>query len=133
MQCLSTPCYRRSVRLARLAPLLMMVAVGCGPGSNGPPDGGPPLALDVLDSSQIGLHYGKSTELRVRYHTDDAAATAVTGAAVRFSIFGDPAGSTLSRDTVTTDVNGVATVTLTAGQAETHPQFTVVATAVNAT
>ena len=102
----------------------------CGPGSNGPPDGGPPLALDVLGSSQIGLHYGKSTELKVRYHTDDAAATAVAGASVRFSIFGDPAGSTLSRDTVTTDVNGVAAVTLTAGQAE--KSFRVAATAVNA-
>ncbi|HWE28662.1 MAG TPA: Ig-like domain-containing protein, partial [Polyangia bacterium] len=121
------------MRLARVAPLLMMVAAGCGPGSNAPPDGGPPLTLDVLDppGMQIGIHYGKTIDLRVRYHTDDAAATAVTGAPVRFAIFGnDPKGSTLSRDQTTTDVNGIATVTLTGGQAEA--QFNVAATAVNA-
>ncbi|MGZ3405308.1 MAG: hypothetical protein ACXVAN_02610, partial [Polyangia bacterium] len=118
------------MRLARLAPLLMMVAAACGPGSNAPPDGGPPLALDVLDNPQIGLHYGKSTELRVRYHTDDAAAAPVAGATGHFSIFKDPAGSTLTRDAATTDANGIASVTLTAGQAEAD--FRVVATAINA-
>lgn len=108
----------------------MIAAAACGPGANAPPDGGPPLTLDVVDSNQIGLHYGKSTELRVRYHDDDAAAAPVPGAVVRFSIFGDPAGSTLSRDQVMTDVNGIATVTLTAGQAE--KSFRVAATAPNA-
>lgn len=108
----------------------MIAAANCGPGPNAPPDGGPPLALDVLDSSQIGLHYGAATALRVRYHEDDPAAAPVPGAMVRFSIFGDPAGSTLSRDQVLTDVNGVATVTLTAGQAE--KSFRVAATAPNA-
>ena len=54
----------------------------------------------------------------------------MAGATVRFSIFGDPAGSTLSRDTAQTDVNGIATVTLTAGQAE--KSLPVAATAVNA-
>ena len=115
--------------MARLAPLVIMVS-GCGPGSNAPPDGGPPLALDVIGSSQIGLHYGKSTDLEVRYHTDDAAATPVAGATVHFSIFKDPAGSTLTRDTATTDSLGVASVTLTAGQAEAD--FRVAATAINA-
>ncbi|MCA1663921.1 MAG: hypothetical protein LC659_06595, partial [Myxococcales bacterium] len=86
----------------------MIGAAACGPGANAPPDGGPPLTLDVVDSNQIGLHYGKTTELRVRYHAGDPAAAAVPGAIVRFSIFGDPAGSTLSRDQVTTDVNGMA-------------------------
>jgi len=109
----------------------MMVAAGCGPGSNAPPDGGPPLALDVVGESQVGVSYGGVMNLRVRYHTDDAAATAVQGAPVRFSIFySDPKGSTLSRDVVTTDVNGIATVTLTGGQAEAS--FKVAATAVNA-
>jgi hypothetical protein len=108
----------------------MMVVAACGPGSNAPPDGGPPLALDVVDNSQIGLHYGKTTDLRVRYHTDDAAAAPVAGATVHFSIFHDPAGSTLSRDTATTDANGIASVTLTAGSAETS--FYVAATAINA-
>ena len=115
-----------------LLPLSLMVAAGCGPGSNAPPDGGPPLALDVMDppGSQIGLHYGKSIDLRVRYHAADATAAPVAGATVHFSIFRDPAGSTLSRDTAQTDVNGIATVTLTAGQAE--KSFMVAATAVNA-
>ncbi len=107
-----------------------MVVAACGPGSHGSPDGGPPLALDVVGSSQIGLHYGKSTDLSVRYHTDDAAATPVAGATVHFSIFRDPAGSTLTRDSATTDSLGVATVTLTAGQAEAD--FRVAATAPNA-
>ncbi|HEX9104389.1 MAG TPA: Ig-like domain-containing protein [Polyangia bacterium] len=117
------------MRLARLAPLLMMVS-GCGPGSNAPPDGGPPLALDVVGAAQIGLHYGKSTQLSVRYHADDASAAPVAGATVHFSIFRDPAGSTLTRDVATTDSLGVATVTLTAGQAEAD--FRVAATAINA-
>ena len=42
------------------------------------------------------------TELRVRYQTDDAAASPVAGATVHFSIFKDPAGSTLTRDAATT-------------------------------
>ena len=108
------------------------MVLGCGPGSAAPPDGGPPLALDVQNppGAQIGLHYGKSVELRVRYHTDDPAAQAVAGQTVRFSIFGDPAGSTLARDQSKTDASGTATVTLTGGQAEAS--FRVAATAVNA-
>lgn len=109
-----------------------MVVAGCGPGAGGPPDGGPPLTLEVLDppGAQIGLHYGKSVALRVAYHTDDAEARPLTGQTVRFSIFGDPAGSTLASDHATTDAAGVATVGLTAGQAEAS--FNVVASAVNA-
>jgi hypothetical protein len=109
---------------------MMVTVAACGPGSNAPPDGGPPLALDVLDNPQIGLHYGKTTELRVRYHNDDAAAAPVAGATVHFSIFKDPAGSTLTRDAATTDAGGMASVTLTAGQAEAD--FRVAATATNA-
>ncbi len=108
----------------------MVASAACGNPANPPPDGGPPLALDALDASQIGLHYGRSTQLRVRYHADDPSAAPVAGGIVRFSIFGDPAGSTLARDQATTDVNGIATVTLTAGQAEAS--FRVQAMAVNA-
>jgi hypothetical protein len=110
----------------------MMAAIGCGNGTSGPPDGGPPLALDVLDppGTQIGVHYGKSIDLRVRYHADDATAQPIAGQSVRFSIFGDPAGSTLARDHSTTDSSGIATVTLTGGQAEAS--FRVAANAVNA-
>src|SRR5205823_2443842 len=118
------------------APLVMLLALAfsggaCGSPPMGPPDGGGPLALDVVaPGTQILLHYGMSTALQVRYHTDDAAARPVSHAAVRFSIFGDPAGSTLSSDMATTDTNGLAQVTLTAGQAEA--QFRIAATAVNA-
>jgi hypothetical protein len=103
---------------------------GCGPSDNPPPDGGPPLTLDVLGSAQIGLHYGKSMQLRVRYHTDDPNALPIQAQTIRFSIFGDPAGSTLSRDQAETDATGTAAVTLTGGQAEA--QFKVEATASNA-
>lgn len=110
----------------------MVAAWGCGPGSSGPPDGGPPPALDVLDppGAQIGVHYGKSIDLRVRYHSDDQAARPIVGQPVRFSIFGDPAGSTLARDQANTDASGIASVTLTGGQAEAS--FRVAASAVNA-
>lgn len=108
----------------------MTVVAACGPGSNAPPDGGPPLALDIVSLQHVGLHYGQTTDLRVRYHEDDALAAPVAGATVHFSIFKDPAGSTLTRDTATTDANGIATVTLTGGQAEAD--FHVVATATNA-
>jgi hypothetical protein len=109
-----------------------MAAAACGPGANAPPDGGPPLALDVVDppGSQIGLHYGNPVDLRVRYHTADAAASPVAGATVHFSIYKDPGGSTLARDAAITDATGVATVTLTGGQAEAS--FLIDATVANA-
>jgi hypothetical protein len=113
--------------------LALLLSSACEPPSKTPPpyDGGPPLTLEVLDppGSQIGLHYSRSVALRASYHTDDDARTPVAGT-VRFSIFGDPAGSTLSADRVNTDGNGVAQVTLTAGAAEAT--FRVTASAANA-
>lgn len=121
--------------MARLAPYIIPLALamsGCAPGSRAAPAGGPPLALDVLEppGTQLGLHYGTSVELRVRYRTDDEARVPLGGRVVRFSIFSDPAGSTLARDRALTDRDGVAVVTLTAGQAEAT--FRVVAEATNA-
>ena len=115
-----------------LLPLSLMAAGGCGPGSNAPPDGGPPLGLDVMTppGPQIGVHYGKSIDLRVRYHEDTPASAPVAGGSCASRSSAIPAGSTLSRDLVQTDANGVATVTLTGGQAE--KSFKVAATAVNA-
>src|SRR5579859_5158653 len=116
------------------AVLLVAVCCGCeGPPSTPlPPDGGPPLALEIQSppGSQIGLHYGVSTELIVLYRTDDAARRPLAGQPVRFSIFGDPAGSTLSADRALTDAMGLAKVTLTAGAAEAT--FRVTASALNA-
>lgn len=110
----------------------MIVLCACGSTATPPPDGAaPPLALDVVaPGTQIPLHYGMSTTLTVRYRTDDAAMTPQANATVHFSIFGDPAGSTLSSDVARTDASGLGSVTLTAGQAEAS--FRVAATAVNA-
>jgi hypothetical protein len=78
------------------------------------------VALDVLDppGDQIGLRFGKAIDLRVRLHTDDAAALPLASQTVRFSIFGDPEGSTLSSDHALTGDDGVASVTLGGGAAE---------------
>jgi hypothetical protein len=88
------------------------------------------LEIPDVPGSQIGLHYGQSTALRVAYHTDDAERRPQVGQPVRFSIFNDPAGSTLSADRAFTDAQGIAQVTLTAGAAEAT--FRVTASAVNA-
>jgi hypothetical protein len=94
------------------------------------PDGGPPLALEVIGQSQLGLHYNKAAMLEVSYHVDDPTQQPVVGQPVHFSIFGDPAGSTLSADRAVTDDSGVAQVTLTAGAAEAT--FKVTVSALNA-
>ncbi len=110
-----------------------MLNCGCGGESTAISnrDGGPPKVLDLLDppGAQIGLHYGQAIDLRVQYHETDSAKTAVRGA-VRFRIFGDPAGSTLSSDQESADDQGLATVRLTAGDAEAS--FKVTASADNA-
>ncbi|MEO6951203.1 MAG: hypothetical protein ABI321_05265 [Polyangia bacterium] len=69
------------------------------------------------DAAQLGLRYGEAVQLGVRYVLDDVGQEGVRGS-VRFSFFGDPGGSTLSRDTVQTDSTGTAHVTLTAGSQE---------------
>jgi hypothetical protein len=97
-----------------------------------PPDGGPPLVLEIPDSigAQIGVHYNQSITLQVIYHADTPNKTPVTNGLVRFSIFGDPKGSTLSTDRDATDENGLAQVVLTGGAAEAS--FRVTASAINA-
>jgi len=74
----------------------------------------------VLDSpgSQIGLRYGRTVDLAVRYVRDDPKQEPVSGEPVHFAIFDDPVGSTLTHDVVSTDDDGLATVTLTAGSQE---------------
>ena len=80
-------------------------------------DGGVGRELVILGDAQLGLRYGQTVELGVRYVLDDGGQEPVRGP-VRFSIFGDPGGSTLSRDTVPTDGTGDAKATLTAGSQE---------------
>jgi hypothetical protein len=77
--------------------------------------------------AQLGLHYGDSIDLRVRYHWNDGPMTAISGARVKFAIFDDPGGSTLASDHGDSDSDGIAHVTLTGGMSEAS--FSVRATA----
>ena len=112
---------------------LLVASLG-GAGCSGPPppvpDGGPPrvLALFETDLAQ-GLKYRESQLLQVSYRLDDPGHTPIAGARIRFAIFGDPGGSTLSTDRADTDGDGVAGVRLTAGTQE--QSFHVVASADN--
>ncbi len=69
--------------------------------------------------AQVGLNYNQMTVLAVRYRLDDAVHTPLGGQEVRFAIFDDPRGSTLSVDRARTDDSGLASVSLTAGSEET--------------
>jgi hypothetical protein len=109
---------------------MMLAAAGCGDSGPNPPDGGPPLALDIVGDGTRGLIFGQSQPLAVRLHSADPDQRPFANATVRFSIFRDPAGSTLASDHARTDSDGVATVLLTAGQAQTS--FNVIATTNNA-
>ncbi|HZS35270.1 MAG TPA: hypothetical protein VFF06_00510 [Polyangia bacterium] len=107
---------------------------GCSQSAATSPDGGAPRALDQVSPGSVGLAYQKTALLQVRYRSSDGdghgAPQPIAGAEVRFGIFDDPEGSTLSRDRAVTDGDGVASVQLTAGAAEAS--FSVVATADNA-
>jgi len=111
-----------AIALARSRSILSTIVfvAGCGSPATPPLDGGPPRVLEILDppGAQIGLHYGATVDLRVRYRLDDAEATPVAGATVKLAIFDDPGGSTLAADRATTDDKGVASVRLTAGAQE---------------
>lgn len=104
------------------AALALALGAACGGGSgNGGGDAGagPVAHLVVLDppSQSIGLSYGESVTLRVRYEYEDGSL--VGGATVSFAILesatADPGGSTLSATSATTDASGIAQVDLTAG------------------
>jgi hypothetical protein len=102
-----------------ILPALALLA-GCGNASPVMVDGGPPKVLEILDppGAQIGLHYGDTVDLKVRYRLDDPTMAPVPAATVKFAIFDDPGGSTLASDRADTDADGVATVRLTAGAQE---------------
>ncbi len=102
--------------------LALALGAACGGGSGNPggdAGAGPVAHLVVLDppSQSIGLSYGESVTLRVRYEYDDG--TMVGGATVSFAILesatADPGGSTLSATSASTDASGIAQVDLTAG------------------
>lgn len=80
----------------------------------------PPATLFFSEpvDGQVGLKYGETQLLRVRLGRVGAAFVPVEGEEVRFSIFGDPKGSTLALDRALTDPDGIATVPIAAGQQE---------------
>ena len=100
----------------------MTIAVcgACGAGSAAPDDGGPtptPLVTPV-GSDQIGLGFGESATIHVRY--TDARGVAVAGEPVSWMLVATQpvesvGGATLGGGQSTTDGLGVAAVTVTAG------------------
>ena len=109
--------------------LLICALMICGCGPSGTPDGGTTGAysLSAVGAATVGLKYGDTHMLTVRYVDDMGRPLSDV---VHFAIFGDPRGSALSSDRAMSGADGTAMVNLTAGAAEA--QFTVVATATNA-
>ncbi|RMH42145.1 MAG: hypothetical protein D6689_09000 [Deltaproteobacteria bacterium] len=116
------------------AALCAALAAACGGGGDPPmPDAGAPPAarLVILDppSDSIGLPFGGTVALRVRYERDEGAP--IAGGVVHFAFadgpVDDPAGAALSASEATTDAGGIARVDLVAGAARTS--FRVRATA----
>lgn len=110
-----------------LALALAAGAAGCGdddaPLADPDAAAGDRRALEVLDppGDQLGVAFGETAELRVRYVSvsDDEAVAPVAGAEVAFAFEGDPAGSSLSSARVATDAAGVARVSVTGGATRT--------------
>lgn len=114
---------RERLLLAALFTAVGLSGGGCEqPGAPGV-DGGIGRRLEIVQTeggqaAQLGLRYGQSANLVVRYVLEGPAETPVRGEPVRFALFDDPAGSTLARDVVDTDDDGLSGVTLTAGRQE---------------
>ncbi len=81
------------------------------------PDAGPAknrkLEIEKGYGPGVPLAPGKEAQLRVKYSSLSGAA--ISRALVRFAIFGDPSGSTLSSDRAVTDAGGVAVIIVRAG------------------
>jgi hypothetical protein len=128
---MATVCYHCTMRV--MAPIavafsVVLAAAGCGPGAPDVDAATGPYRLEVQGDQQIGLHYGEERLLALRYFDDHDMP--ITGAEVRYRIFGNPNGSSLSGDRATTDGVGWAELRLTAGAAESA--FRVAASADNA-
>jgi hypothetical protein len=105
------------------ASVFVALASACGD-SGAPPagggDAGPSLRrleIQVPPGDQLGLAFGESRELDVRYYDVDGQPMA--GAEVRFALVvdsgSDPAGAVLSAGSALTDDAGLAVVTVTGG------------------
>ena len=105
--------------LVALGALGALVA-GCEP--HDAVDMAPPAAASLSTvepvDGQVGLRYGERVTLKVRLGRPGQTYEPVAGQELRFSIFGDPRGSTLASDRALTDEQGYASVDLAAGQLE---------------
>jgi len=77
------------------------------------------LKLEVVGvpTGTVRVTYGGSIDLKVKYIGEDGS-TPLSGFQVNFAPSGDPAGSMLSATSAETDAEGIATMTVLAGQAE---------------
>ncbi len=80
--------------------------------------------LEVVPPSTFNLRYEEEVDLKVLYHFEDGEP--ISGAPIELSIEGDGAGSSLAGRTAVTGSDGVATMRLRSGTANTR--FTVLAT-----
>ena len=90
-----------------------LLALSCDGGSTATDLGAGGGSLTVINGPDVGIQPGEEQDLRVRYA--DEAHRPIQGAQVRFAIFGDPHGSTLTSDAAVTDAEGTARVRLHAG------------------
>ena len=113
------------MNLHRTVPILILFAlIGCDEDTPVADTGPDSRTLSVVKGygPDVGLRPGAEAQLRVRYTAPSGVA--IKEGQVRFAIFGDPSGSTLSADRANTDANGVATITVRAGAGNSSFQVT---------
>src|SRR5687768_7741012 len=98
----------RSISRTLVATSFLLAACGDDGSGNGGGNGDTAY-LTIIGEDDLAGDPGTTTQLTVRYH--DAADQPISGT-VAFSFAGDPLGSTLSRTSVVTGVDGRATVDL---------------------
>jgi hypothetical protein len=96
--------------------------------SDGGPIEGRVLTILTPPGPDVGLRPGEQQTLRARY--TELSGANISRAPVRFAIFGDPRGSTLSTDAAFTDNKGIASIKIHAGAVDAR--FQVQATAAGA-
>lgn len=94
---------------------IVVAAAACPPTEVHDDAGSAGRKLEVVKpyGPDVGLRPGQEALLKVRY--TEAGGAPIQGAEVRFAIYGDPRGSTLSSDRATTGPDGAAALTVRAG------------------
>lgn len=85
-----------------------------------PPEG---ARLEIVGSPAVNLRYDAVADLTVRYATDSGAP--IESAVLEYAIVGEAGGSRLGALETVTDLEGGATMSLTAGQSSTTFQVQV--------